>query len=220
MNEELLPRHPEEVMQELLGELKAQRTAALKEIEQEAQELFRDAMSARELAEQFAPDAVLSASERDAVAERLPLIERDVASLRDADVEARLRGVLRGSGKVDQYLYWTAARKRAREVRERQAQAARANGNPNTSTSVTGTPFDGAIAALEGVLLGEERQRRTENAQQVVDAASGVVDRCVLARNDAKDSWGLYMKRAGYHAPPDREAATVPPGLPTIAREA
>jgi hypothetical protein len=74
-------RYGEAQMQELLGELKAERNGSLRAIEQEAKELLGEAPQEAELAEQFAPDVVLSASERDAVGRRMALIERDVASL-------------------------------------------------------------------------------------------------------------------------------------------
>jgi hypothetical protein len=87
-------RYGEAQMQELLGELKAERNGSLRAIEQEAKELLGEAPREAELAEQFALDVVLSASERDAVGQRMVLIERDVASLRDAALESTPRRLL------------------------------------------------------------------------------------------------------------------------------
>ncbi len=42
-----------------------------------------------------------------------------------------------------------------------------------------------------------------------MDAARGVLDTCVLARNEVKDAFGLYDAKGRYHAPPD-PAATGP----------
>ena len=149
-----LPRFAEEQMKELLCELNAARNTALRAIERAAEPLVAEAVRAQELAEQFPPDAVLSGSERSAVAERMALVERGVASLRDVELESRLRGVLGSGSKVDQYVYWTAARNRARATRERQAREARASGQANASEAVRGTPFDGVLAEIEDRLLG------------------------------------------------------------------
>ncbi len=160
---------------------------------------------------------MLSASERDAVRERMALIERDVASLRDVDLEMRLRGVLSSGSKVDQYVYWSVAKGRAKDTRERQAREARASARANTASSVRSTPFDSVLAEIEDRLLGEERARRTDNARQVVDAARSVLDTCVMGIHEVKDSFGLYAK-GRYHAPPD--PAATGPASGTIAREA
>jgi hypothetical protein len=205
-----IARYGEEQMRELLGDLNAQRNRALIQIEREAQELLREASREAEMAGEFPPDHVLSGSERDAVSERLALVERDVASLRDVELEARLRGVLRSGSKVDQYAYWSVARRLAREARERQGREGRASGQPNTSYSVRGTKFDEVLSELEDAVLGEERTRRTEKARGVVGAANDVLRQAYLARHDAKSPYGVVAK---YHRPaePITRREDIPP---------
>jgi hypothetical protein len=56
----------------------------------------------------FPPDAVLDSSERSSAAERLPLVEGDVAGMRTDQLAERLRTVLDGGSKVERRL--TASR--------------------------------------------------------------------------------------------------------------
>ena len=83
-----------------------------------------------------------------------------------------------------------------------QVQAARASLHYNTSSAVSVAPFEEELVALEEALLGDERQRRTEKARELVDAARGVLDACYLARHDAKDGYGAYIK-GRTHRPPE-----------------
>src|SRR5687768_14359508 len=62
---------------------------------------------------------------------------------------------------------------------------------------------------MEQVERREERLSRSEQARELVDAARGVLDTCVLTRNDAKDSFELYLRRHPTHRP-QRDPAAMP----------
>jgi hypothetical protein len=221
-----LPKADPEATRQVEAELRAQRTQALRAIEREAQELLGQARSVeQEQAQQFSPDRVLSAEEREAAVQRLPLVEADVGTLRGEALTRRMRGILAGGTAAEKFAYWMAGRRRAEEMRERQVAAARsgaANPNAPVSEEVRATPIDAVLTQLEEALLGEERRGRIEKAREVVQAADEVVRTCYLTRHDAKDAYAVSMK-GRYHCPaepitdPSANTYTVTRGGP-IAR--
>jgi hypothetical protein len=174
-------------MREILDRFDSERSKALRSIEEIMQEIIVEAYEEAEVAANFPPDAVLTSSERSSVAERQPLVEADVAGMRTDALAARLRTVLAGGAKVDQYCYWQAARKRQQAIKERMAQSQQGSG-AEASTA----PLDLLVGQLEEQLLGEERGRCVGHIEERREAAIEVQRICYTGRHGAGTLAGAH----------------------------
>jgi hypothetical protein len=184
-------KYPDDRMEELQRHYKAERNRALKSIEEAANELAQEALREAELAAQFPPHGILAGHERSFVTSNLPLVEADVAALTVDELVARLRGVLHDSSPSTRLLYWQAAKKRQRELKE-----------SRRGTSSALTPLDEPLRQIDEALFGEERRRRGAPRRQLAEAAGKVAEKCLFGRHDAKSLYGVYAAQSeGYSRP-------------------
>ena len=191
------PKYAEERMAEIRRHFDSERNRTLRNQERIEQELLVKLQRERELAGQFAADSVLTPSERSSAAERLPLIEADVASLDDVELAARLEGVLANGSKVEQFCYWRAAGKRSRvETKRRLSEGGNAPAHYRGSPEARVSPFDSALDRLEASLIGPERARREEEVAERAEQIQAILERAYLFRHDAGDLATAYSKQA------------------------
>ncbi len=190
------PKYDPAQMDEIRRKLGTERNKALRDLEAIVNEIHRDSRQAAEAAANFPPDEVLDTFARSTAAERMPLVEADVAALDTSALVERLSGVARSGRRVDMYLYWQAARKRRREILAQQARARTqaAGGFPQPDSGAT--PLDGVIGELDRALFAEERARRSASHEARMQEARQLGAFVYTRRHDAEDLATAYIKQA------------------------
>ena len=193
---EEVPKFDAAQTEQMRRKLDSERNKALRAIEEAVNEIHQDARQAAEAAANFPPDEVLDTFARSAARERMPLVESDVAALDTTALVERLRSVARSGTKTDRYLYWSAARKRRRELLQQQARARTrdAGGFPQPDSGAT--PLDGVIGELDRALFAEERARRSASHEARMQEARQLGEFVYTRRHDAEDLATAYIKQA------------------------
>jgi hypothetical protein len=192
---------PQEEHRERIGELRSERNRSLRAIESTSKELFASLSRGEDasVSVEFAPDSVLTGSQRSEVRDRLPSVEADVAALRTADLMSRLEGILKTGSRVEQFCYLQVARRRDREDQER--RASRAPGTPPVYRGAQVSPLQHILTALDQDVLGPERERRRAEISSREAALNDLIDTCYLGRNDSSDPIGAQRYAAPIGGP-------------------
>jgi hypothetical protein len=192
-----IPKFAEDRMEELRRHYDSERDKALTGIEEAANQLAQQARREAELAQEFPPYTILNGNDRHYVASHVPLVEADVAAMTVDELVSRLQGVLHDSSPSTRLLYWQAARKRQRELKESRR---------GTSSAVT--PLDEPLKELDEALFGEERRRRQADPKQLAQAADEVAEMCLFGQYDAKSLYDVHVAKSGGHNRPSLKDAS------------
>ena len=161
------PIYGEAEMRDRLGALRAERTAAMRQIQQEAVAVREAARAEAERIENADPLAALTAEELATANARRPFALDAAEGLDRGDLIARLRSVLAGGdrGEIGAYLA-AGSRARGRIIERRRDRAGRAGGTPAARASVRDyTPLDGVLSEMRAALVGDGEAAGLEAAR-------------------------------------------------------
>jgi hypothetical protein len=144
--------------EERLRTLRAERTAELREVQEEARQVGEDARAEIERVENADPLASLSAQELTVANARRDFALDAADSLGAEDLEKRLRSVLAGGDRGEIGAYFAAgSRARGRIIERRRDRAEENARTPAARASVnTFTALDGVLSEMRQVLVGDE----------------------------------------------------------------
>jgi len=177
--------YPEDQHMRLLGEIRAERNAVLREVYAEAREIAEEQQAEIERAREFSADAILDSAERSEVASRLPFIEAEVQRMSLPALQRRIEAITANGSKVERFALWSAVTERRRELARQ------------TSTEVF--PFDPDLAELDRSLFESFHDERIAPYVSVRDAAEELASFAYSAQYDASDPATAYVNRTRSH---------------------
>ena len=192
------PVYGEAETRDRLGALRAERTAAMRQIQEEAGAVRAAARAEIERVENADPLAALSAEELAVANARRPFALDAADGLDRGDLLARLRSVLAGGdrGEIGAYLA-AGSHARGRFLERRRDAAERNAGTPAARASVTTyTPFDGVLGEMRAALVGAGEVEGIEAAREREQEAMGVELLAGNLKDGARTSAAAWANRS------------------------